>query len=136
MLAKGNTAIDGLSGNASAGCRFLVCHDAEDADRPRDVLEALLAEIREGEVEPACRVLLHPRRNADAAGLGQTFEPGRDIDAVAKDVVVLDDNIALVNAGAEVDAAVYRQRTIAIGQRRLQLGRTPHRVDDARKLDQ
>src|SRR6516165_3841106 len=37
------------------------------ADRPCDVLQRLLAAILESEVEPARRVLLNPRRDADAA---------------------------------------------------------------------
>jgi hypothetical protein len=41
-----------------------------DADRPRDVLERLLADVFEGEVEAARRVLLNTRRDADAARLG------------------------------------------------------------------
>ncbi len=51
MFWNGNTAIDGLSGSGSARGRGRVCRavasadDAIDPHRPRDVLEALLADI-------------------------------------------------------------------------------------------
>jgi hypothetical protein len=86
-----------------------------DPDGPCDVLEALLADVFEGEVEAARRILLYTRRDADAARLGQTFEPGCDVDAVAKDVAVFDDDVALVDTDAELDAPILRQRCVAFG---------------------
>ena len=59
-----------------------------------------------------------------------------DIDAIAKDVAILGDDITLMDADPEVDPPVWRQRGIAFRNGRLQLGRATHRVDDARKLDQ
>jgi hypothetical protein len=46
-----------------------------------------------------------PRRR-DAARLGQAFEPARDVDTVAEDVTVLDDDVADVDADTELDAMV------------------------------
>jgi len=68
--------------------------------------------------------------------LGQTFEPGGDVDAVAEDVALLDDDVALVNADAKLDATVRRQWFIALGQSRLHLGCAAQRVDNAGELDQ
>jgi len=79
---------------------------------------------------------LHPRRDADTARLSQSFKARRDIDPVAKDIVALDDDVALVDTDAKLDPALGRQRRVAIGERRLHLGRTAERIDDARKLDQ
>ena len=69
-------------------------------------------------------------------GSAKSFEPGRDVDAVAKDVAILDDDVALVDADAELDAALRWQRGIAFGHCRLHFGRASERVDDAGKLDQ
>ena len=80
--------------------------DRVGAHRPLDVLELLLAQITEGEVELARSVLAYPRRNANATGLGQAFEPRRNVDAVAKDVAILDDDVADVDADPKFDAAV------------------------------
>src|SRR5216683_591545 len=68
--------------------------------------------------------------------LGQAFETGGDVDAVAEYVVVLDDDVADVDADAEVDAAFCRYWGIAFGHCPLQLGRASERVDDAGELDQ
>jgi len=50
-----------------------------DAHRPRYVLEALVAHIVEGEVEPAGGVLLNTGRHANPAWIGKRFKPGGDI---------------------------------------------------------
>src|SRR5215472_7303249 len=110
--------------------------DAIYPDGPSDVLELLLADVFEGEIETARRVLLDAGRHADAARLGQAFEARCDIDPVAEDVAVLDDDIALVDTDAELDAAVWRQRGVAFGQGCLHFGRASESVNDAGKLDQ
>ena len=63
MFWNGRTAIDGLSGSDKAGRVSCGCrHQAHpiDSNRPRDVLKLLLADILEGDVELAVRVLLDP----------------------------------------------------------------------------
>src|SRR5216684_3840289 len=79
-----------------------------DPHQTGDVLEFLLAHILKGEIELAGRVLLNARRYADAAWLGQGLEARCDVDAVAKDVAILDHNVADIDADAELDAAVHR----------------------------
>src|SRR6516225_5818382 len=103
ILAKGNTAIDGLSRErqGSGRHRLIPGCDSEDAHRPYNVLELLLADVIKDEVELARSILLHARGNAHSNGLGQAFEPRRDVDAVAKDVAILDDDVAHVDANAE-----------------------------------
>src|SRR6516162_7528683 len=105
-------------------------------DWPPYVLERLLAHVFEGEVEAARGVLVDARRNADAARLGQDFETRRHVDTIAKDVAVLDDDVADIDADAELDPAVRRQRGVALDHCRLYLGRATQRVDDAGELDQ
>ena len=55
--------------------------------RPGDVLDLLLAQILEAEIELVAHLVAHDPADADPARLGQRFEPRRDIDAVAVDVV-------------------------------------------------
>jgi hypothetical protein len=49
-------------------------------------------------------VVAHRPGNADPAGLGERFQACRDIDAVAEDVAFLDNDVAEVDADAELDA--------------------------------
>src|SRR4029077_18230527 len=102
--------------------------DTEDAHRPGNVLELLLAQILKGEIEPTRCVLLYTRRNADAAGLRQPFKPRRDVDAVPKDVAVLDHNVAHIDADPELDSLARRYRRVALGHTGLQLGCTSQRI--------
>ena len=41
--------------------------------------------------------------DADAAGLRNSFKPRRDVDAVAKDIVVVDDDVADMDADPKFD---------------------------------
>jgi hypothetical protein len=50
---------------------------------------------------------------ADTAGLRDSFEARGDVDAVAKDIVFVNDNIADVNADPEFDSAPPRHIGIA-----------------------
>jgi hypothetical protein len=74
----------------------------------------LFAQIAEGEVQLAGGVFLDARRDTDAARIGQSFETRGDIDAVAEDVAVLDDDVALVDADAQFDAAVRREPGVTL----------------------
>ena len=47
--------------------------------------------------------------DADAARLGQALQPRRDIDAVAVEVVALDDDVAEIDADAQHDTPRLRQ---------------------------
>ena len=109
----------------------------EDMDRAGDVLDVLLAEILEGDVvEPVADLIAHGARDADAARLGKHLEARRDIDAVAENIVVLDDHVAEIDADAELNPP--RRRNVGIAPRHpaLDLGRAQHRISDALELDQ
>jgi hypothetical protein len=117
------------------GCRAGHRQHPVCSDRPRDILERLLALIFEGEIEAARRILLNARRNADATRFGQGLKPCRDIHPVAEDVAVLDHYVALVNADAKFDLSVCRAASFVFGHTRLDFHRTSQSVDDAAKLD-
>ncbi len=77
---------------------------APGLDRLGDVLDSLRAHRSEGEVEALAHPLAHLARDAHPAGLGQPLEPGGDVDAIAIDVLALDNDVAKVNPDAEADA--------------------------------
>ena len=98
--------------------------------------QALSAQIVKGEVELTRSVLLNTGGYANASGLGQTFQPSRDVHPVTKDVVVLHNDVALVNAETELDAFLSGDPNIPLRHYVLNLGRTPQGVDDTGELDQ
>jgi hypothetical protein len=110
--------------------------DGVNAHRPGDVLQRLLAAIDEGLLHAVAHLPPGVLRQADPARLGDAFDPGRDVDAVAHQVAVgLLDHVAEMNADAELDALVRRDAGIAVDQAILHLDRAAHRVDHAAELD-
>ena len=74
---------------------------------------------------------------ADRPGLGDPLQPRGDIDAVAHQIAVaLLDDIAEMDADAELDAALGRHARIALDHGVLHFDRTAHRIDHAAELDQ
>ena len=74
-----------------------------DADRPVDILDPDLAAILKANVDPIADAFVDDRGNADAAGLGQRFQPRGNVDAIAVDVVALNDDIAEIDADPQHD---------------------------------
>ena len=114
----------------------MTVRDPIDPHRPGDVLDLLLAQILEDKGQPVAHVIMHRTGDEHPAGLGQGFDPRGDVDAVAIDVVVLDDHVAEIDADAQLDAVVRRDTGVALGHRLLHLDRAAHRIDDAGELDQ
>ena len=75
-----------------------------------DVFELRCAQIADLEIEPRLDLTIGVLGKADRAWLGDAFQPGRDIHPVAHEVAVaLLDDVAQVDADAELDALVRRQ---------------------------
>src|SRR6516162_1759165 len=136
MFWNGSTASDGLSGRCSRQRRARRCAESDSIGTHGscDVLDLLLAEIVEGEVEAVAHLLVRRGTEANPAGLGQGFEPGGNVDAIAEDVAILDDDVTDIDAHAKFDAALCRSCGVAGDHLALQLDRTAHRVDNAGKL--
>ncbi len=141
ILAKGSTAIDGLSGSGSAGGDWVFASGAGisnpvDAHRPGNVFDLLLAQILEDKGQPVAHVIVDRIGDEYSAGIGQGFDPRGDVDAVAVEVVGLDDHVAEIDADAQFDAVVRRDTGVSLGHRLLHRDRAAHRIDDAGKFDQ
>jgi hypothetical protein len=102
-------------------------HHLIDPERPHDVLDLLLPDVREPDIETTVHLLAHRSRHADPAGLGQRFQPRRDIDAVARDVGAVDDDVTQVDADAELDALVGRLQLVIRAHRTLHVDRATQR---------
>jgi hypothetical protein len=77
------------------------------------------------------QVIVHAPRDADLAALDQPLEPSSDVHAVAEDVVVLDHDVADIDADPEAHPASFRLVFVSSLKRRLNLDRTANRVKDA-----
>src|SRR5581483_12404358 len=90
-----------------------------DADGAGDVLHRLLAEIGKGQRELVPDLLVGGARDADAAGFAQRLQPRGDVDAVAENVVAVDDDVADIDPDAEHDLLVFGNGRVAALHRAL-----------------
>ena len=88
-----------------------------DPQRLGHVLERLFAQVVEGDFEPPPGLAIGVVGEADAAGLRQALQACRNVDAVAVDVVALDDHVAQVDADAESQLPVPRAHARLPGER-------------------
>ena len=77
-----------------------------------DVFDAMAAERPVFEVELVPDLVIHGLRNADGAGLGERLEAGRDVDAVTKDIVAIDNDVAQVDADPKLKTALRGDRLV------------------------
>ena len=75
-------------------------------------------------------------RDADAPWRCQPLEPGRHVDAIAVDVVAIDDHVAEVDPDPELDAVLRLEVRVVQGDALLHLDRALDGVNHARELDQ
>src|SRR4029077_6585616 len=117
ILAKGSTRNRRLVGQRQRcfGRSMRGNRDAIDVHRAGDVLYLLLGQILEREVELVAHLVAHDPADVNPAGLGQGFETGGDVDAVAKDVVIVDDDITDIDTDAELDAPIDGHSAVALG---------------------
>ena len=101
-----------------------------------DVLQLGLAEVGDRHVEPPAHLAISVLGKTDASRLGDAFQSRGDVDAVAHQIAVafLDD-VAEVNADAELDRAVGRKPGVALDHAVLHLDGAAHGFDDAAELD-
>ena len=124
-LAAGSGSPIAVSGSDMMSC----ARKPVNADGARDVLHRLLAEIGERQRQLVPDLLVGGARDADAAGLAQRFEPGGNVDAVAENVVAVDDDVADIDADPEHDLLVVGDGRVALQHRALHFHGTtrPHR---------
>ena len=75
-------------------------------------------------------------RDGDAAGRGDALQPRGHVHAVAENVVALDDDVADIDADAELDAAAFGHVGVALAHLALDFSGTGDRIHHARELDQ
>ena len=100
----------------------------------RDVLDVARTEESEARAQLVLDLLVHRPGNENPTRLGQRLQPCRDIDAVAEQRAVLLDHIAEIHPDTQPHAPLGGQGVVLLGDRVLEVPRTAHRINGARKL--
>ena len=74
--------------------------------------------------------------HAHPAWLGDAFKPGSHVDAVAEDIVVIDDDIADMDANTELNPFILWHKSILLNHAALDFDGPTHRIHGTGKLDQ
>ena len=107
-----------------------------DPQRPCDVLDGPFAEILEVERPLFHHLVTHHGADTYAAGLGNRLQPCCDIDAVAQDVVAVDDDVAEIDADAELQPPPRLHVGVALGNPGLDRIGAIDGIHDAGELGQ
>src|SRR2546430_8205411 len=78
--------------------------NAIDAHWAGDVLDLLIAHVIEGEIELVPHLVAHHSADADPTRLGERPKACGNIDTVAEDIPLVDDDVADIDPHAELDA--------------------------------
>src|SRR5271166_1920943 len=107
-----------------------------DPDRFGNVLELHRAEVRDRQIEAPLNLPIGLLRETNRARRANAFEPRGDVDAVAHQIAVgLLDDVAKMDADAELNAALGRQARIALDHAGLHFYRATRGVDHAAEFD-
>ena len=94
----------------------------------------MLANVVEVKVELTCSIFLHACGYTDTARLSQALKSGCDVDGVAEDIAVLDNDVAGIDADAELNAIFQWYSRVSLDDCGLDLGCTPQCVHDTAEL--
>jgi hypothetical protein len=104
--------------------------------RPVYVFDLSLAHVLERQVGAITHLLVDIAGDADASGFREAFQPRRNVDAIAMDIVAVDDYVAHVDADAELNPRFLRHASVAFSHRLLRSHGGTDRIDNAGKLRQ
>jgi hypothetical protein len=93
------------------------------------------AAILEPAINPIADALVNDRGDAHAARVGERLQPRRDIDAVAINIVAVNDHVAQIDADAKLDGGCARWQDAA-GDGVLDSDGAFDGVDDAGEIDE
>ena len=117
-------------------CAGSLAGHAIDVYRLHDVLDQMFSQVLVCEVQLRFHLIKGLLRNANAPGLRQLLQAGRDVDAFALAVVAVDNHITEIDADAHVDAPFVGDAGVSFGHAALNDHRALDRIDDAGELRQ
>src|SRR6516225_9676902 len=119
------------------GSRFLRrgTRDAIDPNWAVNILDPSISRVFEKKTRMPAQLFADGRCDRYPTGFCQPFEPGSNIDAVAVNAIVLDDDIARIDADAQLQLAVAGGIIVG-GQTALDIDGAIHGVDGAVELNE
>jgi hypothetical protein len=93
--------------------RRIVGRPTPNLQGPRDVFQALFAAVRESSLQAVADILMHSGGYRHAARRRDLLQAGGDVDAVAQNIIAVDDDVAQIDANAECDAVIFLDVGIA-----------------------
>src|SRR5262245_65799927 len=109
---------------------------ALDTNWSSDGFGGLFAQLVELKTELVLNLIMYDTRDHDAARIGECFQPGCHINAIAINVVTINDDIADIDADTKLDAFLTRDIDVTLNHAPLDVDGTSHCVHDTSKLDQ
>jgi len=97
---------------------------------------AFSAQVDEVRLDPAAHMVVGRAGETDPAGLRDTLQPRGDIDAIAQNILAVDQNVAEIDADAIEDALCLGNARVALDHLLLNGDRAFDRSDHGRKLQQ
>ena len=102
---------------------------APSLHRRCNVLQHQFSGIHKLNADFAFDLTVHRVRHQNSSFRGLRFQPGRDIDAVAENIIALDDDFTKIHANTEFDWLALRLRAVVLGHRALDGNCTFNGVD-------
>jgi hypothetical protein len=101
-----------------------------------DILQRLRSHIVTGNLDLASHLSMGVIGYADTSRFGNALKARSNVDAVPKDIVVIDDDVTDVDADAKFDPVVVRHGRVLLGHPALDLYGASDRIHGTSKLDQ
>jgi hypothetical protein len=101
-----------------------------------NILEGLRSHIITGNLDLAPNLPIGIIGHEDAARFGDALKAGGNVDAIAEDVVVIENDVADVNADAEFDPLDLRHIDILFSHAALNFDGTAYGIHDAPELNE
>src|SRR5262245_11569197 len=95
-----------------------------------------MAKVVEANFDFVSHIVIGSAGDEDAAGFGERFETGGDVDTIAVEIAALDHNVTQIDADAQHNVAVVAQIAVGGSHVVLQLDRALHSIDCTAKLDE
>src|SRR3954463_13692544 len=113
--------------------RSLRTSNREHLHRSRDILQRDLALVVETHIDPVTDLIVNSTRDRNASRHSDAFKPRCNIDAIAEDIVVVDDDVSQMDADAKLDPPGLGYLGVLVSHAALNFDRASRCIDGTGK---